>query len=130
MLRWICLLALFVACGQQKQEPTDASSVREVGLEAAAELLKDAEVGVLDLRTPREFATGHMIGARNVDFNDPRFREVLQGLDREQSYLVHCASGNRSTRALSVFGELGFKKIYHLRRGLRGWVAAGYPVER
>lgn len=130
MWRWMCLLVLVIACDGQERQVDVVGSVREIGIEQAAELLKDAEIEVLDLRTPREFAAGHMIGARNIDFNNPGFREYLEALDRERPYLIHCASGNRSSRALPLFDELKFKKVYHLRRGLRGWVEAGYPAER
>ena len=109
---------------------SEQRAVSDISIEEAAELLKNPEVVVLDLRTPREFAGGHLVGARNVDFNDPGFGENLAGLDRRRSYVVHCASGSRSGRALPLFGELGFEKINHLRPGFRGWVAAGYPVER
>ena len=50
--------------------------------------------------------------------------------DRDKSYLVHCASGGRSTRSLSVFEELQFKQMYHLEAGINGWIAAGQPVKQ
>ena len=124
VLRYLCLMLLLNGCDSEQR------AVCDISIEEAAELLKNPEVIVLDLRTPREFAGGHLVGARNVDFNDPGFGENLAGLDRRRSYVVHCASGSRSGRALPLFGELGFEKINHLRPGFRGWVAAGYPVER
>ena len=124
VLRYLCLMLLLNGCDSEQ------GAVCDISIEEAAELLKNPEVIVLDLRTPREFAGGHLVGARNVDFNDPGFGENLAGLDRRRSYVVHCASGSRSGRALPLFGELGFEKINHLRPGFRGWVAAGYPVER
>ena len=124
VLRYLCLMLLLNGCDSEQR------AVCDISIEEAAELLKNPEVIVLDLRTPREFAGGHLVGARNVDFNDPGFGENLAGLDRRRSYVVHSASGSRSGRALPLFGELGFEKINHLRPGFRGWVAAGYPVER
>ena len=130
MLRRILLLVLLAGCGGEEHRVDDAETIRDVGLEEAAELFKDAGVGVLDLRTPREFQEGHIPHALNIDFLNSDFAKRLRELDRDRPYLIHCASGNRSTRALPLFGELGFKKVYHLKTGIRGWIGAGYPIAR
>ncbi len=94
----------------------------------AARLLARTNLTVLDLRTPAEYAAGHLDGARLIDYTSPRFVEELARLDREQTYLVHCASGRRSTAALETFRQLGFKHVIHLDGGLLAWQAAGNPV--
>ncbi|MES2571491.1 MAG: rhodanese-like domain-containing protein [Verrucomicrobiota bacterium] len=91
-------------------------------------LLAQKKVVVLDLRTPEEFASGHIAGARNIDFNGADFKEKIGALDKSQSYVVHCAAGGRSTRSLPVFDEQQFKSILHLDGGLKAWTAAGKPI--
>ena len=71
-------------------------------------------VTVLDLRTPGEFVAGHIAGATNVDCRAQDFAARLEGLDRNQPYLVHCGTGRRSTNSLPEFAKLGFKQIIHL----------------
>jgi rhodanese-related sulfurtransferase len=117
------LFALFLVVPLTAADPVD------VDVEKAAEVLEaDAEVTVLDLRTPDEFAEGHLKGAVNVDFLDSTFESELAKLDPTKPYLVHCASGRRSGQSMAVFEKLKFTKIYQLTSGYKGWVAAGKPV--
>ncbi|MGE3311790.1 MAG: rhodanese-like domain-containing protein [Limisphaerales bacterium] len=114
-------------------EPTStpATIVQNVDAAGARQLLDTRkDVVVLDVRTPEEFAGGHIAGARNLDFNAPEFRDQLSQLDRGTTYLVHCAAGGRSTRSLARFKDLGFKSVVHLDGGLNGWVQAGQAVEK
>jgi phage shock protein E len=121
MFPLIFALSLVVPlCGAELVE-VDAAKASEV-------LVTDAAVTVLDLRTPGEFAEGHLQGAENIDFLDGTFESLLQKLDPEKPYLVHCASGRRSAQAMEVFEKFKFTKIYHLTTGYKSWVAAGKPV--
>lgn len=108
--------------------PGTTTQIEHVDGPGAARLLARTNLPVLDLRTPAEYVIGHLEGARLIDYNSPRFAEELARLDREQTYLVHCASGRRSTAALETFRQLGFKHIIHLDGGLRAWQSAGNPV--
>ena len=103
-----------------------AQSVKHHDASAAADLLKkNSDVVILDIRTPDEFAEGHIQGALNIDFRGASFRDELDKLDRGKTYLVHCRSGGRSTQSLAVFEELGFTGIIHLDGGFNAWQAAG-----
>ncbi|MBZ2170797.1 rhodanese-like domain-containing protein [Desulfovibrio sp. DS-1] len=85
---------------------------------------------VLDVRTPGEFSEGHLQGARNIDFTSPEFRDRVRSLNRNRTYLVYCRSGNRSSKALEVFRELGFTSVLHMDGGTLAWNAAGLPLEK
>ncbi|MEO1167883.1 MAG: rhodanese-like domain-containing protein [Pseudomonadota bacterium] len=118
----------------QTAEPTDTveqSAVVDVTV-AEAKALIDGEgsVVVLDVRTPEEFAEGHIEGALNVDFRDENFPEELAKLDRDQRYIVHCRSGRRSSASMEVFEELGFADIQHMYEGSNGWLEAEFPMVR
>lgn len=97
-------------------------------LQAAAMLKKFPSFVVLDIRTPKEFAAGHLKGAKNIDFYGDDFAAQLKKLDKKKGYLVHCASGGRSGRSMKQFKDLGFSTIYHIDDGYRGWVGAKLPV--
>ncbi len=110
-----------------------ATIIEHVDAAGAAKLLSantDTNIVVLDVRTPREFAGGHIAGATNLDYNSDRFPVELGKFDRRKTYLVHCAAGGRSTKSLEVFKKLGFSKVVHLDGGFSAWEAAGKPVAK
>jgi len=89
---------------------------------------KKQPLTVLDVRTPEEYAKAHVAGAKNVDFHDDAFKDVIAKLDKSQPYLVHCAAGGRSAKTRDLMKALGFKNIFHLEGGLTAWQEAGGPV--
>ena len=106
----------------------DAAGAKKIIDEAAVK--KNAKVTVLDIRTPEEFKDGHIAGALNVDFLSKDFAEKVGALDKSDTYVLHCASGRRSTKSLETFKKLGFKSIVHLDGGFAAWQKAGLPVEK
>jgi rhodanese-related sulfurtransferase len=83
---------------------------------------------ILDVRTPSEFATVHIANAINVDYNDVNFSAELDALDHNKMYLLHCASGGRSTPTFAMMQTKHFREVYHMNNGLNAWIAAGYPT--
>jgi len=63
---------------------------------------------VLDVRTPSEYASGHLRGAVNLDIRDPGFHAKLALLNRADSYVVYCMGGRRAGRARDTMEGLGF----------------------
>lgn len=97
----------------------------------ARSLMADApDAVILDIRTPAEFAAGHIEGAVNIDYYAPDFESRLAGLDRNTEYFVYCRSGNRSGRAMDTFARLGFSRVKHLKGGIIDWEGAGLPLVR
>lgn len=107
-----------------------APGVKHVDPQAAEKLIAAKQVIVLDLRTPSEFKTGRIAGAKNIDFLAPDFEARIDELDTNKTYLVHCASGGRSTHSLPVFHKHHFERLYHLDGGMKAWQKAGLPVEK
>jgi phage shock protein E len=114
------------------QEGSRGSVVKNIEVDEAAELLQgNEEVVVLDVRTPQEYSAGHIAGAKNLDFNDRKnFQEQLAQLDKDRTYLIHCAVGGRSAQTREMMKEIDFQIIYHLEGGFRAWEKAGKPVAR
>ncbi len=73
---------------------------------------------LLDVRTPREFSSGHIDTAVNIDIEDPSFATEIKKLDTSKTYFVYCRSGNRSAQAVSLMKSLGITHMYELRGGL------------
>jgi len=63
---------------------------------------------VIDVRTPQEFATGHLVGAVNIDVQSPDFVDRVMELDPNGEYFIYCRSGNRSGQAISQMTQMGF----------------------
>ena len=123
------LLQLFVVAGCVTCANAGDTAVTHLNAEQAQKLVVEKKVIVLDLRTPEEFAAGHIAGATNINCRAAHFEKILASLDRRQSYLLHCASGSRSTQALPKFEKLEFKSLYHLDGGIKSWQKAKFPVE-
>jgi phage shock protein E len=106
-------------------------AAKNVDENEAEKLLREKkDLVVLDIRTPKEFSSGRISGAKNLNFYDRDFRQKLQALDRNQPYLLHCAVGGRSAKALELMKELQFKEVYHLESGMKGWEKAGKAVQK
>lgn len=85
---------------------------------------------ILDVRTPEEFISGHIEGARNLDFFAPNFQSELSKLDQNKPIAVYCAVGSRSVSTLKMLQSLGFQKIYDLERGILNWQKYGFEVTK
>lgn len=126
------------ACRAEEKQSAEAATpsaiktrVTHVKVEEAAKYLADnRDTVILDLRTPREFAEGRLAGAKNVDFNGSDFAGQLARLDREATYLIHCAVGGRSSKALATFERLGFRSVVHLDGGFNAWRNAGKAFKK
>ena len=86
--------------------------------------LSEEGIVLLDVRTPQEFATGHIEGAINVNVLANDFKTQLEALDLDKGkkVLVYCKSGIRSGRASKAMEEMGFLQIKDLEGGYRAWV--------
>lgn len=84
--------------------------------------LKEKNIQLIDVRTPREFLDGHIANARNLDyFNQSRFKEEIEKLDKTEPIYLYCRSGNRSQKAARILVDSGFEKIYDLKGGFMQW---------
>lgn len=90
---------------------------------------------VLDVRTPREYAQGHLAGALNVDVSAPDFEAQVERLARKgriepgSPVYLYCRSGARSGRAVRILREKGFDQAYNVG-GFGALRAAGAKVGR
>ena len=87
------------------------------------------EYVIIDIRTPQEYDSERIKGAINIDFYSDSFEEEINKLDKDKKYLFYCRSGSRSSSALPLFEELGFREVYELQGGIQSWVSAGYDIE-
>ena len=111
--------------------PTATASVQSGGVVDAdqfSEVASQSDVVVVDVRTPEEFAEGHLDGAVNIDVNSPTFASEVSELDPSGTYAVYCRSGNRSATAVAAMADAGFVSLYDLDGGVVNWESAGKPL--
>ncbi|MEI6555232.1 MAG: thioredoxin domain-containing protein [Paludibacter sp.] len=119
----ISLLAVIsISANLQAQTATslDAASF-------AAKMKQLPNAQLIDVRTPGEFAQGHITNAKNVDINSSDFQQRVVKLDKNKPVLLYCLSGGRSSNAMNVLSSMGFKEIYNLSGGMMRWRAANMP---
>lgn len=103
-------------------------SPQRVDVETFSGVVGQPGVTVVDVRTPAEFAAGHLDGAVNIDVESADFATAIADLDPEGTYAVYCRSGNRSAVAVGQMAQAGITGTYDLDGGIVAWEAAGLPV--
>lgn len=115
-------LALAQACSPA------APGAHELPASVFAERLQSSPGALLlDVRTPEEFAKGHLPDARNIDWNGPDFAPQTATLDKAAPVFVYCLSGARSADAARQLRAEGFAQVLELQGGILKWRAAGLP---
>src|SRR6185503_6115603 len=126
----ISMAPLTAPAADEKPAAEKKAGVKRVDVEEFDKLRADRKNVILDVRTEKEFKAGHIPGATNIDVNSPDFEQQVAKLDKNKTYLVHCAGGVRSAKACKKLEGVGFKELYDLAPGFKGWEKAGKPVEK
>lgn len=112
-----------------KPQPAVAAP-KKIGLADFERLRGNTNHVVLDVRTPNEFAAGHVPGAVHLEWTSRDFERNLSRLDKDKTYLVYCASGFRSARAVGKMRQMGFKDLYDYTGGWSEWRKSGKAPEK
>lgn len=85
---------------------------------------------VVDVRTPEEYAEGHIAGAVNIDWKAGHFAEQAEVLlDKDKTIALYCIHARRSKFAANELQKMGYKNVIELQDGLDAWINAGKPLE-
>lgn len=115
----------------QTKQNGSVSTTKTVSSQEAKTLLQTRKkVVILDVRTPEEFAAGHLQNAQLLNKFSPDFEKQLRTLDRNKEYLVYCKVGGRSGDATKLMAALGFKTVYDATQGFESLKNAGIPVAK
>ncbi len=115
-------LVMFARCST----PADTGTLHPEAFQKAM----GVKTQVIDVRTPAEYAAGHIAGARNLDWTGGALDDAMPGLDKSAPVLLYCASGRRSAAAREAMRQAGFNDVKDLEGGYRAWTAAGLPTSR
>ncbi|KAJ7525956.1 hypothetical protein O6H91_17G075600 [Diphasiastrum complanatum] len=130
-----CCIAVFRL--QAQGNSTESTTARNVAVQVAHELL-NAGHHYLDVRTPEEFAAGHVEGAVNIPYmfkagsgmtkNLKFVEEVSTHFDKDDEIVVGCQSGKRSSMAVAELFASEFSGVSNVVGGYGAWVESGLPV--
>ncbi|MBS9462600.1 rhodanese-like domain-containing protein [Flagellimonas sp. 389] len=80
------------------------------------------KVQLVDVRTSKEYRSGHISNALNIDFfQQSSFKASAEKLDKKAPIYLYCRSGNRSQKAAKILSKMGFEEIYDLKGGYMAW---------
>jgi len=132
--RSVCLVAAVlgavllgsVGC-QNGAEPAYEAQISAA--ELAERVSTQAAPLILDVRSPREYAAGHVPGAINIPHTQLAGRLDELGIDKSDELVVYCLSGKRAAMAEQLLEQDGYTSVRDLQGQLRAWQGGGYPVE-
>ena len=122
LLVLFALTVVLISCGQK----TDTS----LPVEKFQEEITKPDIILLDVRTPEEYAEGHLANSINLDFRSTNFETRIDSLDKTKTYEIYCHSGKRSSNSVKLMREKGFKDVHDLKGGILEWQAKGLPVTK
>ena len=112
---WPSTALLLTGCSSGSSD-----AITDVDVAEAQQIVEDGDAVILDVRTPEEFAAGHLPGAINIDVESSDFADRVAGLDESTETLVYCRTGNRSGVATDEMADLGFTDHVRPPRRYRG----------
>jgi len=83
---------------------------------------------IIDVRTPEEYAEGHLEGAINVNLQSGSFEQEIAEQPLDGTYIVYCRTGNRSAQAVAIMTELGFGDVTDAGGVSDASAATGIPI--
>jgi phage shock protein E len=141
-LLMLCLL-LASSCqnsGQKNQQTTTNTQTTSKGAAAVQTPIRNISANYLekmgipenglliDVRSPEEYADGHLKDAVSINVEAPEFDQQIAKLDKNKVIIVYCASGTRSMEAAERLQKNGFGQVLNLEQGYDDWVKQGKPV--
>lgn len=116
----LALVVFFASRGQAEGAISPA--------EAASWIKEKKDLQLIDVRTPPEYADGHLANAKLIPLQEleGRWAEI----DKGKPILLYCRSGHRSGNALKILHDKGYAQAKHMEGGINAWKAAGLPVTR
>ncbi len=128
MKKWITTLlaAMTMTINSNAQSGV---TVKDVHTDEFATIISDtSKIQLVDVRTPEEYAEGHLERAVNIDVNDSTFlQHATASLEKGKTVAVYCRSGKRSAFAASLLAKQGYNVI-NLLGGILAWKEDRKPI--
>jgi rhodanese-related sulfurtransferase len=122
--------ATATAVGPVAEAPAGQPPYGRVDVAQFASLIAEPGVQIIDVRTPQEYADGHIRGAVNIPVQQSDYAERVAQLDPAGTYAVYCRSSARSKGAVAEMKNAGLPNVYELTGGTVAWTADGQALTR
>jgi rhodanese-related sulfurtransferase len=128
------ILIFFSGCILKYENDSNlkAQILEDISIEEAYNLIENNTENqnfiILDIRTQEEYESGHIQNSIMIDYYSDIFKNELDKLDKNKTYLIYCRTGRRTGLTLDIMEELGFIEVYNMLGGITQWQAKGYPV--
>ena len=127
---WMLILIALSSGGMLAWPLIRGSGGGTLTAQGAVQLINRERAVLVDVREPEEFATGHMIGAKNVPLNQLDEKLASTVKNKNVPLLLVCATGARAQRAVAMAKKLGYEQAQAVAGGLKAWKDANLPVEK
>ena len=127
MKKIIGLMVVFLGLNSCIKKPVEG--VRVVDVTTYETQLKQPNIQLIDVRTPAEYAEGHIANSKNINITGEDFDEQVALLNKSKPVMLYCKSGMRSAKASLRLKELGFENITDLEGGFNNWSESGKPIQ-
>lgn len=107
--------------GSDYSQNSDTQVAKRLSSSEFKKGVSQENIQIVDVRTPDELKDGKIEGSININFYDSNFKEQIASLDKEKPVYVYCRSGARSSKAMEIMKDLGFKTIYELQGGFMSY---------
>lgn len=119
-----CILVVTPSCTSSEQTDGHLLTPKEV----VSKRDNTPQLIIVDVRTPEEYAAGHIEGAQLINWNDPTFEQRIATMDKSQPTVVYCAVGGRSGKAYMKLKQMGFQQVFDMKGGFDAWRKDKLPV--
>jgi len=110
-------------------KPVQNTPIKHANADEFKTQTEGKDVQLVDVRTPKEFNTGHIENAANVNIFDKNFMEQMTKYKKDAPIYVYCRSGGRSMKAAKKLKDEGYNVI-NLDGGFMGWSAKGFKATK
>lgn len=115
---------------ENQKENLITKNYENVDQKSIIDIIK-TDANILDVRTSAEYETGHVKSSINIDWsNQEYFKTEIAKLDKNESYIVYCKSGNRSSQAAQFLINNGFTKVYNVIGGTNSGILSNNNIEK
>ncbi len=122
----ICTISFsIISCSQNSK-----ANIQQLGaIEFKTAIEKFADNIIIDVRTPEEFAAGHLPNAININVLAKDFSNQINNLDKSKTLFVYCKVGGRSADAVKILAKNKFSNIVDLKGGIMAWQANQFEID-
>ena len=127
---WMLILIALASGGMLAWPMLRGAGAGALTAQGAVQLINRERAVVIDVRSPEEFAAGHVTGARNVPLDTLEAKLAATVKNKTLPLLLVCATGTRAQRAVAVAKKLGYEQAQAVSGGLKSWKEANLPLEK